>query len=132
MADAPVFVDTPIIGIANIATGVTARDGTGAYTNVVTATTAGNGVRIEEIVIQFETDAADSTVILWIHDGSTSYIFDDIDVGNPAAGSTTVAAYRTTKTYTNLVLPVGYSLKASVTVTPTTGDCNVIALGGRL
>lgn len=132
MATAPAFIDAPRIGVGAVDTAQTAR-AAGTSTNVVDILTAGaNGTRILEVVVKADDDPADSCVVLWIHNGSTNYAFDEIDLGNPAAGSATVASYRGTTTYSNLVLPNGYKLQASITATPTGGDVVVFALGGDL
>lgn len=132
MATNPSFIGTARIGYGSLTTGQTAR-ATGTTSNVVDIISAGSGgTRILEVVIKSDDDPADSVVCLWLHDGTTNVIFDEVDLGNPAAGSTTVTAYRSTQTYANLVLPSGWKLQATVTVTPTAGTVKVIALGGDL
>lgn len=132
MAVSPSFISTPRIGVGSLATGQTART-SGTVTDVVdiiSAVTA--GTRILEIVLKADGDPADSTVVLWLHNGVTNNVFDEIDIGNPAVGSTTSVSYRTTLTYSNLILPSGWKLQASITVTPTSGTVKVFALGGDL
>lgn len=132
MATNPQFIATPRIGIGSLSTGQTART-SGTTTNVVDILSAGtNGTRVLEIVVKADDNPADSVVNFWIHNGTTNYIFDEMDIGDPAAASTTVAGYRNTVTYSNLVLPSGYKLQASITVTPTSGNVIVHALGGDL
>lgn len=132
MATAPAFIDVPRIGVGAVDTAQTAR-ASGTTSNVVDILTAGtNGTRILEIVVKADDDPADSTVVLWLHNGSTNFVFDEIDIGNPAAGSATVPSYRNTVTYSNLVLPSGWKLQASITANCTAGDVLVFALGGNL
>lgn len=132
MADAPAFISAPRIGVGSLTTGQTARSA-GTTTSVVDILTAGtNGTRILEVVLKASDDPADSCVVLWLHNGTTNYPFDEIDLGNPAAGSTTVTSYRASQTYSNLVLPSGWKLQASITVTPTAGAVKCFALGGDL
>ena len=132
MATAPSFIGTPRIGVGSLGTGQTART-SGTTTDVVDIISAGSGgTRILEIVVKADNDPADSVVVFWLHNGTTNYAFDEMDIGNPAAGSTTVTAYRNTVTYSNLVLPSGWKLQASITVTPTAGSVLVHALGGDL
>lgn len=132
MATAPNFINTPRVGIGSLSTGQTART-SGTTTDVVDVLSAGsNGTRILEIVVKSDNDPADSVVCFWLHNGSTNYLFDEMDIGNPAAGSTTVTAYRNTVTYSNLVIPSGWKLQASITVTPTAGSVLVEAFGGDL
>lgn len=132
MATTPQFIATPRVGIGQITTAQTART-SGTTSNVVDVITAGtNGTRILEVVLKATDDPADSTVVLWLNNGTTNHVFDEIDIGNPAAGSATVASYRTNVTYSNLVIPSGWKLQASVTATTTAGSINVWALGGDL
>ncbi|MDR7492239.1 MAG: hypothetical protein QN122_12420 [Armatimonadota bacterium] len=128
MASAPQFAATPRVGVASVSVANTNRDGTGTIATVLTA--GANGSKIEEVVIKATGDPADCTVVFYLHDGTTAYAFDEWDIGNPAAPSATVASYREARCYENLVLPNGWSLRASITAAPTSGVVNVIALGG--
>lgn len=125
---APVFLLTPRVAMASVSTANTNRDGTGTVATICTAAT--NGTRIEEIVVKATGDPADSVVTVFIHDGSNYFLFDEFDLGDPAAASTTVAGYRESRTYRNLVLPSGYSIRAAITVALTAGVINVICMGG--
>lgn len=132
MATAPAFISTPRVGVGAVDTAQTAR-ATGTATDVVDVLSAGtSGTRILEVVVKATDDPADCCVVLWLHNGTTNYVFDEIDLGNPAAGSATVTSYRGTTTYSNLVIPTGWKLQASITATTTGGKVNVIALGGDL
>lgn len=128
MATTPAFAATVNVGMGSLTTGAgNARDGTQA----VTIFTAGaSGAKIEEVVIKSDGDAADSTVIFYLHDGSNYFVYDEWDIGNPTPGSTTVASYRESRTYENLLLKNGWTFRAAVTVTPTVGTIKVIASGG--
>lgn len=130
MAAAPAFAATPRMSCAKATAGQS--DLTGATTaNIVTVFTAGaSGSKIEEITVQSDNDPADSIMMFFLHDGSTYYPYDSWDIGNPAAGSTTVAPYRQTRTYENLILPTSWSLRAAVSVTPTAGAMVICAAGG--
>ena len=129
MSASPQFISTPRIGAASVSTANTGRDGSGTIATVFTAH-ATNGSKIEEIVVKSTGDPADCTVIIFLHDGSNFWAYDEYDIGNPAAGSATVGSYRLSTVYDNLVLPAGWSLRASITVAPTAGVVNVIAKGG--
>lgn len=133
MATSPEFVKTPRISYGAVTTGQTART-TGTTTNLVEVIQgATGGTRVLEIVVKSLGDPADSIVTLWLDNGSTKILFDEIDIGDPAAASTTVTGYRTRQTYANLVLPSSsWKIFAGVTVTPTAGDIIVWALGGDL
>lgn len=130
MAAAPSFAAVPRMAVAQFSAANTARDGTGSTTNVITAGAA--GTKINEVVVKSTGQPADSVVTLFITDGSTTWIFDEIDLGAPSAGSTTAASYRASVRYDNLTLPTGWSLRAGVTVIPTSGLINVIALAADL
>ena len=127
MAASPAFAATPKIGAVTVSTANTNRDGTGTIATVFTAGSSGS--KIEEVVMKATSDPADSTVVLYLYDGATYYAFDEWDIGNPAAGSATVASYRESRVYENLVLPSGWSLRASITAALTAGVVNVIAIG---
>lgn len=131
MAVSPAFAVTPKIGVGSVSTANTNRDGTGTIVTILTG--ASTGTRINEVVIKATGDPADSIVTLFLHDGTTAWLFDEIDLGNPAAGAVTTPTYRTSVTYTNLVLPsTSWSLRAAVTASLTTGVLNVYALAADL
>jgi hypothetical protein len=128
MASAPAFTATANIGAATVSTANTNRDGTGTIATVFTA--GASGSRIEELVLKATGDPADSVVTVFLHNGSTYFLFDEVDLGDPAAASTTVAGYRLSREYKNLVLPTSWSLRCAITVALTAGVINAIALGG--
>src|SRR5689334_23105213 len=130
MATTPQFAATPKVWVNSVSTANTARDGTGTIATIGTA--GSSGTKIYEIRASATNDPADSTIVFFLHDGSTYWYFDEFDIGNPAAASTTVAAYQTRKLYDNLVLPSGWSLRASITVALTAGVVNIFAFGGDL
>lgn len=128
MASAPSFTATPRIGVAAVSTANTNRDGTGTIATVLTAATG--GTKVFEIALQATGDPADSTVTLFLHDGTDFWLFDEFDLGNPAAATTAIAGYRVRRTYENLVLPNGWSIRAAVTVAPVAGVINVYVFAG--
>lgn len=128
MASSPAFAATPRNAAVSVSTANTARDGTGTIATVFTA--GASGSKIEEIVVKADADPADSTIVFYLYDGSNYHVWDEWDIGNPAAGSTTVASYREARTYDNLILQSGWSLRASITVALTAGAVQVHAFGG--
>jgi hypothetical protein len=128
MAAAANFVGTPEAAVASVSTANTARDGTGTIATVFTAGSSGS--RITSVRCVATGDPADSIVNLFLHDGTTAWFFDSIDMGNPAAASTTVDAFKAVVSYTDLLLPSGWSLRASITVALTAGVVNVFVHGG--
>jgi hypothetical protein len=109
----------------------TARDGTGTLVTILTGVAA--GTRILRITVISTGDPADSILNLFLHDGTTAHFWDSFDLGNPAAASATVDAFRVSQRYPNLYLPnASWSLRAAVTVAPTVGVLKVFAFGGDL
>lgn len=129
MAATPNFAANPRVGSAVAATN-TARDGSGTLATVITAGTG--GTKVSEIVVKATGQPADSVLALFVHDGAAAHLFDEVDIGTPAAASDTAAGYRTVLRYDNLVLPATMSLRVAVTVAPTAGDIEVIAFGADL
>lgn len=133
MASTPTFPSTLAMGVANFASANTNRDGSGTINTVLTGVAA--GTIVYRVVVKSEDDFADGIVILWLSTdgGTTWYLFDEIDTGDGANGSNTDPAYRFEKRYDDLFLPsTSHKLGATITVAPTTGDCNVFAFGGAL
>ena len=88
MADAPIFAATPRAATAPVATANTNRDGTGTIATVFSA--GASGSKVEEIRVKADADPADSIVVIYLHDGTNYAVYDEFDLGNPAAGSATV------------------------------------------
>jgi hypothetical protein len=131
MASTPAFANTPRIGTGLVATANTNFDGTGTLVDVLTGVSA--GTRVDRLVVQANGDPADCIVCVFYYDGTSNWLFDQFDIGNPAAASTTVAAYREERVYTDFVLPTSTSkVRASITVAPTAGSVYVFALGADL
>ena len=129
MATSPNFTLTPRIGIGSVSAANTNRDGTGTIVDIITGVAA--GTKITEVVIKATGQPADSVLTLFINDGTTNWLFDEVDLGAPAAASTTVTGFRTTLLYDNLVLSsASHKLRAAITVAPTSGVINVMAFGG--
>lgn len=131
MAAAPAYATTPRIGFASVTTANTNRDGTGTIVDALTGVAA--GTRIERVVIQTTGDPADSIVTMFLYNGTTYLLFDEFDLGNPAAASTTVPGYRVVKTYSDLVLPsASWKVSFAITVALTAGAMNCFVLGADL
>jgi hypothetical protein len=131
MAATPTFTSAPRIGVAAVSTANTNRDGTGTIVDVLTGVAA--GTRVERIVLQATGDPADSVVTLFLYNGTTSFLFDEVDIGNPAAASTVLPGYRNEKAYADLILPTAsWKLQAAITVALTAGVVNVFAFAGDL
>lgn len=131
MAATPNYASTPRIGVAAVSTANTNRDGTGTIVDVLVGVAA--GTRIDRVVAKATGDPADSIVTLFIHNGTSWFLFDEIDLGNPAAASTTVEGIRIEKVYRDLILPsASWKLGAAITVALTAGVINAFAFGADL
>ena len=98
-------------------------------TTIITAGTS--GAKIEEIAIQGLATLAAGIVNLWLHDGSTYFLFDQFALTTSPTASTTVAAFRVVRQYSNLILKSGWTLRASHTTTGNdTSKIAVHAFGG--
>ena len=127
MAAAPVFATTPRIGTVSVAT---ADSSYTAPTNVGTLITGvAAGTRIAEIVVKCAATSAAAIVRVFLYDGSTYWLFDEITVA-AATGSATVQQTRVSTLYTNLVLPsASWSVRVTTSVSQT---IHVTALGADL
>ena len=127
MATSPVFAVTPRIGAVSVATADASYT---APTNVGTLITgASTGTRIAEIVVKMAATSAAAIVRVFLYDGTTYWLFDEITVA-AATGSATAQQTRVSTTYSNLILP---SASWSVRVTTSVSQiAHVTALGADL
>lgn len=121
------FAITPRIGAVSIATADSSHT---APTNVGTLITGvAAGTRVAEIVVKCAATSAAAVVRVFLHDGSTYYLFDEYTIA-AATGSSTVLQTRVTIPYTNLVLPsASWSVRVTTSVSQTT---HVTALAADL
>lgn len=129
MSSTPTFVSTPRLGIANVSSGNTNRDGSGTVTSVLTGVSA--GTKVTEVVAQAAVTTTAGMVRLFLSTdgGSTWKLFDELPIA-AATVSSSVAGTRVAKTYTNLILK-----DASTQLGATTHNSesiNVVAHGGDL
>jgi hypothetical protein len=126
---APIFPVAPIVGIATLttATAVTTRANIVGTTGLVLLTaTSTFGTRIDQITIKSKATSVASNVFIWVYNGTSAFLFDELDVVAITA-STTADSYTLSKTYNNLVLPPTFQLYVSETVQT---DLTVFAFGG--
>jgi hypothetical protein len=124
MANNPSFASTVRGTAVNISTADTSRT---APTNVGTVLTAGSsGSRIDEIDVIATGTTTSGVVRLWLYSGSTYYLFQEVIV-SAITPSTSQAVFSSTLTYNNLMLPSGWSLRAT---TNNAESFNVQAFGG--
>ena len=127
MATSPVFAVTPRIGAVSVATADASYT---APTNVGTLITgASTGTRIAEIVVKMAATSAAAIVRVFLYDGTTYWLFDEITVA-AATGSATAQQTRVSTTYSNLILPsASWSVRVTTSVSQT---AHVTALGADL
>ena len=127
MATSPVFAVSPRIGTVSIST---ADSSYTAPTNVGTLITgASTGTRISEIVVKNAATSAAAIVRIFLYDGSTYWLFDEVTVA-AATGSSTVQQSRVSTVYNNLILPsASWSVRVTTSVSQAT---HVTAFGADL
>jgi hypothetical protein len=129
MAADPVFAVTPRVSSVNIATGNTARDGTGTLSTLITGSQS--GTRIAEIVAQAKVTTTAGMVRIFLHDtpNTATHFFDEVSIA-AATVSASVKGTRVSTLYTNLVLPnASWSVRVS---THNAESIDVTALGADL
>lgn len=110
MATTAQYASTVRAGVAQISTANTNRNGTGTIATVFTAGSSGS--RIDDISIDATGTVTAGVVRLFINDGTTSYLWQEILV-TATTPSTTVAVWSFTLLNQALILPSGWSLRAS-------------------
>ena len=104
------YANTPRAALGQVSTANTARDGTGTLATIFTAGSSGS--RIDDIKIQATGTTTAGVVRLFLHDGTNARLYDEILV--PAiTPSTTVEAFSAMLVNLGIVLPSGWSLRAS-------------------
>jgi len=127
MAASPVFAVTPRIGSVSIATAEASYTAPTNFGTLITG--ASTGTRISEIVVKCAATSAAAIIRIFLHDGTTHFLFDEITVA-AATGSATVQQTRVINTYNNLILPsASWSVRVTTSVTQVT---HVTALGADL
>jgi hypothetical protein len=132
MATDPAFASTVNNGTALI--GATAETNLQVAAQTVTVITAGaSGTKIEEIVVEATTTSLTPTTVaglvyIFLYDGATYHLYDTLAV-TAVTASTTVAPFRTSKTYTNLFIKTGWSLRASQSIAGNVSLLKVSAFG---
>jgi hypothetical protein len=127
MAISPSFAATPRIGSVSIATADSSYTAPTNFGTLITG--ASTGTRIAEVVVKNAATSAAAIVRLFLHDGSTYYLFDEYTIA-AATGSSTVQQSRVSTSYNNLILPsASWSLRVTTSVAQTT---HVTALGADL
>ena len=131
MSTSAQYASTPKVGSALLTTADTSLT---APTTVGTVLTAGaSGSRIDYIEVMGVATTVASLINLFIHDGTTYFLWAQVPVIAITTSTTTPSFVANLSSNTNasilpLNLPTGYSLRATTTVTQT--GVRVIAYGG--
>lgn len=128
MATEPAFASTPnnSAGItpATLDTSLTAP------TNVTTVFTAGSGgSKVEEIVLIELGTVVTGLLNIFLYDGATYHLYESLLI-SPHTVNTTIPSSRTTKTYANLVLKSGWSIRVTTTIAGNQSMHKVLVFGG--
>lgn len=127
----PIFAQTPVIGKATLTgpTPITSRaniTGTIGLTQLTPVST--NGKRVDWFRTQSKGTSLAGLIFLWMYDGTTSSLIDEIVLPAGVTPSTTAAGMKADTYYPlPIALPPTYQLFVSVTVAQ---DLNVFAMGG--
>lgn len=127
MSSAPSFASTPRVAAGLLTTADTnyTAPSTAPVTIFTGAATVGS--KIEEVVIQGVATTVAGVVNLFVYDGTTYHLVDQVLV-TAVTSSTTAVAFRARRQYQNLLLPSSsHSLRATTTVAQT--GIKVIAFG---
>ena len=121
----PIFAQATRHAAVAISTANTNRDGTGTIATVLTA--GSNGSLIERIDITAIGTTTAGVVRLFIHNGSTYFLWKEILVGAITPSATVAAFMRTVRE--KMFLPSGWSVRAA---THNAESFNVHAFGSDL
>lgn len=126
------YATTPVFGSALLTTADTSLT---APTTIGTVLTAGaSGTRIDFIEVQGVATSVAGIVNLFIYDGTTYSLWQQIPI-NAVTSSTTATAFSTTTSTNNspnvmpMIIPTGYSLRATTTIAQT--GLKINAYGGN-
>lgn len=111
MAADPIFAATPRNGMGQIATANTNRDGTGTVGTIFTAGSSGSIITAITVKAQVTTTAG--MVRLFVHDGTNYRLWREVIVTAITVGASTPAFEEHIIDFGGLLLPNGYSLRAS-------------------
>jgi hypothetical protein len=127
MASNPAFAVTPRLASVSVATAEASLTSPTNFSTLITGVTA--GTRVAEIAAKATSGFAACVIRVFLYDGTTYYLFDEI-VFTAVASSSTAASGRVTATYSNLVLPSSsWSVRVTTSVSQT---MHVTAMGADL
>jgi hypothetical protein len=129
MSTDPVFPQTPKTFIATLTspTAITSRANITGTTGLVSLTDATtNGFQLDAITVKAKETTVAGTVFIWLYDGTTSFLFKEIDV-TAVTASTTVKSFESTTGFVDTQLIPTQRLYISSTIDQ---DFSVFAHGG--
>lgn len=129
MTNEPVFPQTPKTFIATLTspTAITSRANITGTTGLVPLTDATtNGFQLDNITVKAKETTVAGTLFIWLYDGTTSYLWKEIDVSAVTA-STTVKSFESSTDYENTNLIPTQRLYVSSTIDQ---DFTIFANGG--
>lgn len=130
MATAPAYAATPVIW-AGLVPG-TADTSWTSPSNVTTLGSAGaNGTKITQVDVEPVGTVVAGVVNVFLYDGSAYHLLESVTIA-AATLSTTAAPSKQTFKYDSLVLPNGWSLRATNTVAGNVSLVTVTAYGASL
>ena len=124
MATDPAFASTPNMASAVLGGFDASFTAPSTVTTLITAALA--GTQVYEITVQALATLTTGIVNVFIYTGSVYVLYDQFTLATTPAGSTTVAAWQARRSYSNLILKTGYSLR--VTHTTTGNDTSKLAV----
>lgn len=132
MAVDPAFAATVQLGAALLGAAETNVQVPTTTSTILTAATL--GTKIEEIVVNATATSLVATTVaglvyIFVYDGTTYHLYDTVTV-TAITASSTVAGFRNVKTYTNLVMKTGWSLRASQSIAGNASILKLEAFGG--
>lgn len=127
----PIFPATPKLYIATLTTptAVTSRANITGTTGLVLLVPAGlaNGFRLDNLTVKAKASHAAAMVGIWLYDGTTSYLWKELDMGTAITANTTTKSCELSTDYTSVNLLSAQGLYVSITVQQ---DITVFANGG--
>ena len=121
----PIFPDAAICGVAQLTVANTARDGTG--TVAVVYTPGVDGGRVDLVRVQAQVTTTAGAIRIFVHDGTNFRLIKELLVAAVTPSVSLEAWSGEWRPTVPLVLPTGYSLRAS---TNNAEAANAFAHGG--